>query len=71
MHVSSAPFRVGMFFLACTEPVMKLMKLNYLHHVKGAVKSPVSETQDYVGHHVKGAVKSWSFRDDMCRIESQ
>ena len=34
--------------------------------------SPVSETQDYdYLHHVKGAVKSWSFRDDMCRIESQ
>ena len=34
--------------------------------------SPVSETQDYdYLHYVKGAVKSWSFRDDMCRIESQ
>ena len=34
--------------------------------------SPVSKTQDsdYL-HQVKGAVKVWSFRDDMCRIESQ
>ena len=34
--------------------------------------SPVSETQDYdFMHPVKVAVKIWSFRDDVCRIESQ
>ena len=34
--------------------------------------SPVSETQDYDSlQQVKGAVKIWSFRDDVCRIESQ
>ena len=34
--------------------------------------SPVSETQDYDYYHqVRGADQIWSFRDDMCRIESQ
>ena len=33
---------------------------------------PVIETQDYdYLHRVKGADQIWSFRDDMCRIESQ
>ncbi len=47
-----------MLFLTCTEHTSTM--------------SPVSETQDsdYL-HQVKGAVKIWSFRDDMCRIESQ
>ena len=34
--------------------------------------SPVNETQDYDYYHqVRGADQIWSFRDDMCRIESQ
>ena len=47
-----------MLFLTCTEHTSTI--------------SPVNETQDsdYL-HQVKGAVKMWSFRDDMCRIESQ
>ena len=33
--------------------------------------SPVNEIQDYdCQHQVKGADQVWSFRDDMCRIES-
>ena len=47
-----------MLFLACTEHTSTM--------------SPVGEIQDYdYLHQVKGAVKSWSFRDDMCRIEGQ
>ena len=46
-----------MLFLTCTEHTSTM--------------SPVSETQDYdCLHQVKGAVIIWSFRDDMCRIES-
>ena len=47
-----------MLFLACTEHTSTM--------------SPVIETQDYdYLHRVKGADQIWSFRDDMCIIESQ
>ena len=47
-----------MVFLACTEHT--------------SIMSPVIETQDYdYLHRVKGADQNWSFRYDMCRIESQ
>ena len=47
-----------MLFSTCTDHILTM--------------SPVSETQDYdYLHHVKGAVKSWSFTDDICRIEGQ
>ena len=37
-----------------------------------SIMSPISETQDYdYLYHVKGAVKIWSFKDDICRIESK
>ena len=47
-----------MLFLTCTEHTSTML--------------PVIETQDcdYL-HRVKGADQIWSFRDDMCRIESQ
>ena len=47
-----------MLFLACTEHT--------------STTSPVNETWDYdYQHQGKGADQIWSFRDDMCRIESQ
>ena len=47
-----------MLFLTCTEHTSTI--------------SPVSETQDYgYLNQVKGAVIIWTFRIDMCRIESQ
>ena len=57
------PFAVNicireMLFLTCTEHTSTVL--------------PVSETQDYdYLIQVKGAVIIWTFRVDMCRIESQ
>ena len=57
------PFAVNIY-------VCEMLFLAYTEHT--SIMSPVIETQDYdYSHRVKGAVKIWSFRDDMCRIESQ
>ena len=41
-------------------------------HAQNTLQPPVIETQDYdYLHRVKGADQIWSFRDDMCIIESQ
>ena len=50
--------------------IREMLLLTFIEHTSTVL--PVSETQDYdYLIQVKGAVIIWTYRVDMCRIESQ